>query len=112
MIGDDVGGMAVHIAARVMGFAKPDEILVSSTVEDLVMGSNLAFQERGRHILKGMPGKWRLLALGHERWKTPRRTSAPRPQETVPPSNSSARTLRRVPQAMRAAVKLDRRPTA
>jgi class 3 adenylate cyclase len=113
MIGDDVGGMAVHITARVMGFAKADEILVSSTVADLVVGSNLAFEERGRHTLKGVPGKWRLLAVDHERRKTPRHTPAARPREAVPPSNGSAGPLlRRASQAMRAAVKLDRRPTA
>jgi class 3 adenylate cyclase len=77
MIGDDVGGMAVHITARVMGFAKADEILVSSTVADLVVGSNLDFQERGRHTLKGVPGRWRLLAVGDERHKTPRRIPVP-----------------------------------
>jgi class 3 adenylate cyclase len=113
MIGDDVGGMAVHITARVMDFARADEILVSSTVADLVVGSDLDFQERGRHILKGVPGKWRLLAVDHERRKTPRRTPAPRPRERVPPAHGSGRTLlRRVSQAMRAAGKLDRRPTA
>ena len=77
MIGDDVGGMAVHITARVMGFAKADEILVSSTVADLVVGSNLDFQERGRHTLKGVPGRWRLLAVGDEHNKTSRRIPAP-----------------------------------
>jgi class 3 adenylate cyclase len=70
LIGDDVGGMAVHIAARVLGFAKADEILVSSTVADVVVGSNLYFQERGTHTLKGVPGKWRLLAVGPERVKS------------------------------------------
>jgi hypothetical protein len=112
MIGDDGGGMAGHITSRVMGFAKADEILVSSTVADLVVGSDLDFQERGRHILKGVPGKWRLLAVSHDRRNTPRRTPA-RPQKTARSSDGSARTrLQRVSQAMRAAAKLDRRPTA
>jgi class 3 adenylate cyclase len=54
--GDDVGGIGVHIAARVMGAAGPGEVLVSSTVTDLVAGSGLAFAERGAHVLKGVPG--------------------------------------------------------
>jgi class 3 adenylate cyclase len=60
LMGDDVGGMAVHIAARVMGQAKPDEVLVSSTVHDLVVGSRLQFEDRGTHELRGVPGEWRL----------------------------------------------------
>jgi len=60
--GDDVAGMAVHIAARVAALASADEALVSSTVKDLVSGSGLRFQERGTHVLKGVPGEWRLYA--------------------------------------------------
>ena len=60
MLGDDVGGMAVHIGARVMGKAEAGEVLVSSTVKDLVVGSGLDFSERGEHELKGVPGEWRL----------------------------------------------------
>ncbi len=61
--GDDIGGIAVHIAARVSGLAGPGEVLVSSTVRDLVAGSGLAFEDRGTHELKGVPGEWRLFAL-------------------------------------------------
>ena len=61
---DDVGGMAVHIGARVMAQAKAGEVLVSSTVKDLVVGSGLDFSERGEHELKGVPGEWRLFAVG------------------------------------------------
>ncbi|MEA2247216.1 MAG: hypothetical protein QOH46_1745 [Solirubrobacteraceae bacterium] len=64
VIGDDVGGMAVHIAARVAGSAERDEIRVSSTVADLVAGSGMAFTPLGEHELKGVPGSWRLLAVG------------------------------------------------
>ncbi|HEU4979218.1 MAG TPA: adenylate/guanylate cyclase domain-containing protein [Solirubrobacteraceae bacterium] len=66
VIGDDVGGMAVHIGARVSAQAGPGEVLVSQTVKDLVVGSGLAFAARGEHELKGVPGTWRLYALGEE----------------------------------------------
>ena len=64
MLEDDVGGLAVHIGARVMGKARAGEVLVSSTVKDLVVGSGLDFSERGEHELKGIPGEWRLFAVG------------------------------------------------
>jgi class 3 adenylate cyclase len=63
VIGDKLGGIAVHIGARVAALAKPDEILVSSTVKDLVAGSGLRFQDRGVHSLRGVPGQWRLFAV-------------------------------------------------
>jgi DNA-binding SARP family transcriptional activator/pimeloyl-ACP methyl ester carboxylesterase len=59
----DVGGIAVHIGARVAGLARPGEVLVSSTVKDLVVGSGLVFADRGNHSLKGAPGEWRLYAV-------------------------------------------------
>jgi len=58
--GDDLGGLAVHIAARIAPLAAPGEVLVSSTVKDLVAGSGIDFVERGKHQLKGVPGTWRL----------------------------------------------------
>ncbi|MGZ4144695.1 MAG: adenylate/guanylate cyclase domain-containing protein [Actinomycetota bacterium] len=61
--GVDVAGIAVHIAARVAAKAGPSEILVSRTVCDLVVGSGLQFEDRGEHVLKGVPGEWRLFAL-------------------------------------------------
>ena len=63
LIGDDVGGIAVHIGARVMARARPYEVLVSSTVKDLVTGSGVEFQDRGMHRLKGVPGAWRLYGV-------------------------------------------------
>jgi pimeloyl-ACP methyl ester carboxylesterase len=60
--GDDVRGMAVNIGARVGAIADPNEVLVSSTVKDLVVGADLEFVDRGEHDLKGVPGKWRLFA--------------------------------------------------
>ena len=59
----DLGGIAVHIGARVMGSAGPGEILVSSTVKDLTVGSDIEFEDRGTHALKGVPGEWRLYAV-------------------------------------------------
>jgi class 3 adenylate cyclase len=59
----DLGGLAVHIAARVMDRAEPCEVLVSSTVKDLVVGSGIDFQERGSHQLRGVPGEWRLFSV-------------------------------------------------
>jgi class 3 adenylate cyclase/pimeloyl-ACP methyl ester carboxylesterase len=59
----DVGGIAVHIGARVSSLARGDEVLVSSTVKDLVVGSELEFDDRGTHQLRGVPGEWRLYAL-------------------------------------------------
>ena len=59
----DVGGIAVHIAARVMGTAGPNEILTSGTVRDLVVGSNTVLEDRGSRPLKGVEGTWRLFAL-------------------------------------------------
>jgi len=59
----DIGGLAVHIGARVMSAAGPSEVLVSSTVKDLVVGSGIEFEERGMRELKGVPGEWRLFAV-------------------------------------------------
>jgi class 3 adenylate cyclase len=64
LIGEDVGGMAVHIASRVNGLAKPGEVLVSGTVFGTVVGGPFTFQDRGLHELKGVPGRWPLFALG------------------------------------------------
>jgi class 3 adenylate cyclase len=63
IVGDDLGGIAVHTAARVVAEAEPGEVLVSSTVKDLVAGSGIAFADRGLHALKGVPGEWRLFGL-------------------------------------------------
>jgi class 3 adenylate cyclase/pimeloyl-ACP methyl ester carboxylesterase len=61
--GDDIGGIGVHIGARVSALAGPNEVLVSSTLRDLVIGSGLEFEERGAHGLKGVPGEWHLFAV-------------------------------------------------
>jgi class 3 adenylate cyclase len=61
--GDDVGGIGVHFAARVMAAAAPGEVLVSGTVHDLVAGSDYVLEDRGAHALKGIGGEWRLFAV-------------------------------------------------
>jgi pimeloyl-ACP methyl ester carboxylesterase len=63
IIGEDVGGIAVHIGARVAALAGAGEVLVSSTVKDLVAGSGLRFDDRGDRSLKGVPGEWRIFAV-------------------------------------------------
>jgi class 3 adenylate cyclase len=63
MRGDDLGGIAVHIGARVAACAAPGEVWVSRTVKDLLVGSGIAFEDRGVHTLKGVPGEWPLFAV-------------------------------------------------
>jgi class 3 adenylate cyclase len=110
LIGDDVGGMAVHIGARVGALAEADEILVSRTVADLVVGSGLRFTDRGEHELKGIAGRWRLFAVGD-----------PADRPVQPPGRGSTeremrlsdrialQIARRTPRAMQAASELGRR---
>jgi pimeloyl-ACP methyl ester carboxylesterase len=66
LMGDEVGGIAVHIGARVAAMAGPSEVLVSGTVKDLVAGSGIEFEDRGSHALKGVPGQWRLFAVARD----------------------------------------------
>ena len=61
--GDDIGGIGVHIGARVSALAGPNDVLVSSTLRDLVIGSGLEFEDRGSHTLKGVPGEWHISAV-------------------------------------------------
>ena len=63
VMGDDVGGIAVHIGARVVAVAAPGEVLVSGTLKDLVVGSGIEFADRGVHRLRGVPGEWHLYAV-------------------------------------------------
>ena len=65
-INDEVGGIAVHIGARVGALAGAGEILVSNTVKDLVVGSGLMFEDAGEHELKGVPDRWHLYRVVHE----------------------------------------------
>jgi class 3 adenylate cyclase len=61
--GDDIGGIAVHIGARVGALAGPNDVLVSRTLRDMVIGSGLEFETRGAHELKGVPGEWQLFVV-------------------------------------------------
>jgi class 3 adenylate cyclase len=63
VVGEKMRGVAVHIGARVAALAGPGEVLLSRTVKDLVAGSGLTFEERGTHMLKGVPGEWQLFAV-------------------------------------------------
>jgi class 3 adenylate cyclase len=62
VLGADLGALAVHIAARIAALAGDGEVLVSSTVKDLLVGSDVSFDDRQDHALKGVPGTWRLFA--------------------------------------------------
>ena len=62
IMGDNVGGIAVNIGARIMSNANPGVALVSATVKDLVAGSGIEFNDAGTHTLKGIPGEWKLFA--------------------------------------------------
>jgi len=70
-IGEDLGGLAVHIGARVSALAGAGEIAVSSTVKELVVGSGIQFADTGEHELKGVPGSWRIYTLGEHRTPQP-----------------------------------------
>jgi len=72
---NDVAGIAVHLTARVQAAARPGEVLTSGTVKDLVVGSGLEFEERGPHVLKGVPGEWPLYAVTGDA-ERPRETAA------------------------------------
>ena len=62
--GDDLSGLAVHIAARIAALAGAGEILISNTVKDLVAGGGITFEDRGAHELKGVPGTWNIFSAG------------------------------------------------
>ncbi len=62
-MGDNIGGLAVHIGSRVAGLADAGEVFASSTVKDLVSGSGIVFEDRGAHLLKGIPGEWRVFKV-------------------------------------------------
>jgi class 3 adenylate cyclase len=66
VMGNKLGGIALHIGARIAALANAGEVLVSSTVKDLVAGSGLTFHDRGTHTLRGVPDDWRLFAVVRE----------------------------------------------
>jgi class 3 adenylate cyclase len=114
VIGDDVGGIAVHIAARVNAVAAPGEILVSRTVRDLVVGSGIAFKERGTQALKGVPGEWSLLTVVPEGAAQESaevgltKIETPSPRDTMRRSDRLAAVVaRRAPGVLRAVSRLE-----
>jgi len=112
-LGEDVGGMAVHIGARVGALAGAGEVLVSSTVKDLVTGSELFFVERGEHELKGVPGRWRVFELGEERRAGDRREPLGAPQDHMTLGDRvTVRMASRAPGAARALGRLAARGRA
>jgi DNA-binding CsgD family transcriptional regulator len=70
LIGEKLGGLAVHIGARINAAAQAGEVLVSSTVKELLAGSSIQFEDRGMHRLRGVPGEWRLFAVDQEALRT------------------------------------------
>jgi class 3 adenylate cyclase len=93
-LGEKVSGVAVHTAARLSRLARPHEVLVTSTVKDVVSGSGLRFEERGTHVLKGLPGTWQLFAaVGRE----PDEVRGPVGREPVHAARRPARPARRTP---------------
>jgi class 3 adenylate cyclase len=102
MIGADIGGMAVHIAGRVAARAAPSEVLVSSAVRDLVVGSRIEFADRGIHQLKGVPGEWQLLAVAGAR-------ADGEPTEAMQTGDSFAPNATLVARGDRTALRLARR---
>jgi len=105
IMGDDLAGLTVHIGARVGALAAQGEVLVSSTVKDLVVGAPLAFADRGEHGLKGVPGTWRLFAAGPA--DAPPAVSAER--ELRATDRVALRLARRAPATMARAAALTRR---
>ena len=93
LVGDDIGGMAVNIGARISALAGADEVLVSSTVKDLVVGSGISFADRGTQELKGVPGEWSLFAV--DKVEMPASSQlVPDARERLSPSRTpSARSL-------------------
>lgn len=76
VVGEKLGGIAVHIGARIAALSEPGQVLVSSTVKDLVAGSGLRFEDRGMHRLKGVPDEWHLFSVERGSEEMPAR---PRP---------------------------------
>jgi class 3 adenylate cyclase len=110
--GEDLAGIAVNVAARIVALASPGEVLASSTVRELVLGSGLEFAERGAHSLKGVPGEWRLHAARGDGRTDARPVSevapeaaalTPGPRETMRPRDRVMLTAaHRAPSLMRA----------
>jgi class 3 adenylate cyclase len=112
LIDGDLGGVAVHIAARVGAMARPGEVLVSGTLKDLVMGSGIDLVDRGAHELKGVPGEWRLFAIRDDDAPLPTVESGSQPisNERLRITDRAARRLvRQAPGLVRAGGRVIRR---
>ena len=108
VLGDDLGGMAVHIGARVSACAEAGQILVSKTVVDLVVGSGLQFSDSGEHELKGVPGAWRLYSVSAD--SSDERTRVQPPREYMTRADRlTVRLARRAPGAMQTLGRLAQR---
>src|SRR3954466_10665137 len=103
-IGDDLAGMAVHVAARIGAAAAPGETLVSRTVSDLVANSGVNFATRGSHELKGVPGDWELLAATGS---TPEPSAPARPPKPRLSDRLIVTAARRMPRVLTAVNRLD-----
>jgi class 3 adenylate cyclase len=101
LVGDHIGGMAVNIGARIGALAGPDEVVVSNTVKDLVVGSGISFSDRGAHDLKGVPGQWRLFAVDQ--------VEAPASNQLVPDTRKRRISDRALTGAVRRAPRLVQR---
>jgi hypothetical protein len=99
VIGADIVGLAVHIGSRVAATAGAGEVLVSSTVKDLVVGSGLAFEDAGEHELKGVPGDWRLYRVAGAMPASPALPAAA--DHFTRTDRLAGRLARRAPGAMR-----------
>ena len=108
ILGDDLGGMAVHLGARIAAKAGGGDVLVSAAVRDLVLGSPIGFEDRGTHELKGVPGTWQLLAVTDEgsgiRPPTPKRAFTVAPNGVA--STASDRTVARIARVGKASPRL------
>jgi class 3 adenylate cyclase/pimeloyl-ACP methyl ester carboxylesterase len=93
LVDDDVTGIAVHIGSRVAGLGAAGEVLVSSTVRDLVLGSGVQFTDRGVHQLKGVPGDWNILAVSEDP-NSDQRAATPGCVEGRPQTSAAAATMR------------------
>ena len=102
--GHDVTGLTVHIGARIAALAQPGEVLVSSTVRDLVLGSGLAFSDRGAHQLKGVPGEWSLCALSAVDDRSNELPAEPTLETAL--DRAALRTARTAPQVIRTAMRV------
>jgi class 3 adenylate cyclase len=111
LIGEDLGGMAVHVAARVGAQAQPSEVLISGTVKDLVMGSGIDLVDRGTHELKGVPGEWRLFAVrsGDAGAKKPAQEDVPVSARPSLGDRAALRIARSAPSLARAGTRALRR---